>query len=69
MTELRRLLGLLHRNWDDQDRAPQPDLDALELLAARMRDVGMPLELHATGQTEQIGAGVSLAAYRIIQEP
>ncbi len=68
MTELRRLLGLLHRNWDDQDRAPQPDLDALELLTARMRDAGMPLELHVSGPTEQIGAGMSLAAYRIIQE-
>ncbi len=68
MTELRRLLGLLHRDWDDDGHAPQPDLDALELLAARMRDAGMPVELRLSGDTDGISAGMALAIYRIIQE-
>ena len=68
MGELRRLLGLLHRDWDDDGHAPQPDLDALELLAARMRDAGMPVELRLSGDTDGISAGMALAIYRIIQE-
>ncbi len=68
MTELRRLLGLLHRDWDDDGRSPQPDLDALELMAARMRDTGMPLDLSVTGDGEDVSAGMALAVYRIVQE-
>ena len=68
MTELRRLLGLLHRDWDDDGRSPQPDLGALELLAARLRDAGMPLDLRVTGNGEDISAGMALAVYRIVQE-
>ena len=67
MTELRRLLGLLHSD-DDGGRSPQPDLGALDLLAARMRDSGMPLELHVTGPTQEVSAGMALAVYRIVQE-
>ena len=67
MTELRRLLGLLHSDGDD-GRSPQPDLGALELLAARMRDNGMPLELHVTGAAKEVSAGMALAVYRIVQE-
>jgi signal transduction histidine kinase len=68
MTELRRLLGVLHREQDDDGRSPQPDLGALELLAARMRDAGMPLELRVEGAAEQVSAGMALAIYRIAQE-
>jgi signal transduction histidine kinase len=68
MTELRRLLGLLRRDDDDGGRSPQPDLSALELLAARMRDAGMPLELTVAGAADQVGAGMSLVVYRIVQE-
>jgi signal transduction histidine kinase len=68
MTELRRLLGILHRDQDDDGRSPQPDLGALELLAARMREAGMPLELRVQGPATQVSAGMALAIYRITQE-
>lgn len=68
MTELRRLLGLLRRDDDDDGRTPQPDLGALDLLASRMREAGMPLEVRVTGDVEEVGAGMALATYRIVQE-
>lgn len=68
MTELRRLLGLLRHDDEEGGRSPQPDLSALELLAARMRDAGMPLELTVTGEADEVGAGMALAVYRIVQE-
>ena len=68
MAELRRLLGLLHRDRDDDGYTPQPDLDALELLTARMRDAGMPVELRVSGPTDGVSAGLALAIYRIVQE-
>jgi signal transduction histidine kinase len=33
-----------------------------------MRDAGMPLELDVTGSTDDLEAGLALAAYRIVQE-
>lgn len=68
MSELRRLLGVLHREQDEDGRSPQPDLGALELLAARMREAGMPLELRVQGAAEEVSAGMALAIYRITQE-
>jgi signal transduction histidine kinase len=68
MTELRRLLGLLRRDDDDDGRSPQPDLGALDLLVARMRDAGMPIELTVTGPAGEVSAGMALAVYRIVQE-
>lgn len=68
MTELRRLLGLLRRDDDDDGRSPQPDLSALDLLVARMRDAGMPIDLTVTGPADQVSAGMALAVYRIVQE-
>jgi signal transduction histidine kinase len=68
MTELRRLLGVLHRDEDADGRAPQPDLGALEPLIGRMRETGMPVELEVTGQREEVSAGMALAVHRIVQE-
>ncbi|HSK24570.1 MAG TPA: histidine kinase [Egicoccus sp.] len=68
MTELRRLLGVLHRVEDPTGRSPQPDLAALDALAARMRDTGMPVDLHVVGPVEDVTAGMALAVHRIVQE-
>lgn len=68
MTELRRLLGLLERDDTDDGRSPQPDLEALDLLAARMRDAQMPLDLTVVGEPDGVSAGMALAVYRIVQE-
>lgn len=68
MTELRRLLGLMHRDEDEDGTTPQPDLASLELLVARMRDAGMEVPLTVTGANTQVSAGMALAVYRIVQE-
>lgn len=68
MNELRRLLGLLRRDDDDDGRSPQPDLSALDLLVARMRDAGMPIDLTVTGPADAVSAGMALVVYRIVQE-
>jgi signal transduction histidine kinase len=67
MAELRRLLGVLRAGPDGGDRQPQPDLDRIEDLVARMRQAGLPVVLRRQGG-RPVAAGVSLAAYRIVQE-
>ncbi|HET6752107.1 MAG TPA: histidine kinase [Actinomycetes bacterium] len=67
MAELRRLLGVLRAGPDGGDRQPQPDLDRIEDLVARMRQAGLPVVLRRQGG-RPVAAGVSLAAYRVVQE-
>jgi signal transduction histidine kinase len=67
MTELRRLLVVL-RAGPGHDREPQPDLDRVEDLVVRMREAGLPVTLRREGRARAVSAGVSLAAYRIVQE-
>jgi signal transduction histidine kinase len=80
MTELRRLLGVLRTDarglpggapgpgTDTDDRQPQPDLDRIEELVARTREAGLPVAFRRDGSGRPVGAGVALAAYRIVQE-
>ncbi|HSR22917.1 MAG TPA: histidine kinase [Candidatus Eisenbacteria bacterium] len=66
LTELRRLLGVLRE--DDVELAPQPDLAELEPLLERVRAAGLEASLQVRGTPQPLGAGVGLAAYRIVQE-
>jgi signal transduction histidine kinase len=69
LTEMRRLLGVLHP--DDEDaaaRAPQPTLASVGDLVTRARDAGLPVSLVVEGQERPLAAGVDLAAYRVVQE-
>jgi signal transduction histidine kinase len=68
MAELRRLLGVLRTDGVAEDRQPQPDLDRIDELVARMRDAGLPVTLRREGDGRPVGEGVALAAYRIVQE-
>jgi signal transduction histidine kinase len=70
MTELRRLLGVLRSDAAAaaDDRQPQPDLDRIEELVARMREAGLPVAFRRDGGGRTVDAGVALAAYRIVQE-
>jgi signal transduction histidine kinase len=71
MIELRRLLGVLRTDTvaAADDRQPQPDLDRIADLVARMRDeAGLPVAFRREGSGRPVGAGVALAAYRIVQE-
>ena len=72
LTEMRRVLGLL-RTDDDADaelpRAPQPGLSELNELIDQARSVtGASTRLIVRGPVVDVGPGVQLTAYRIIQE-
>ena len=69
LTETRRLLGIVRRPVGaEPDFAPQPGLDDLAALAARVRHAGTPVQLQVTGAVRPLADGIELSAYRIIQE-
>jgi signal transduction histidine kinase len=68
MAELRRLLGLLNENGDSAPLVPQPGIDRLEALVARIREAGLPVELRFEGDRPSVPPGVDVAVYRIVQE-
>jgi signal transduction histidine kinase len=67
LADLRALLGVLRDADVPAERQPSPGLDDLPALLARMRAAGLPVALHVQGDGRP-PAGVSLAAYRIVQE-
>jgi signal transduction histidine kinase len=68
--EMRRLLAVLRAEPTlvDDDLAPVPGLAALDDVAARVRDAGVPVDVVVRGPRPAIPTGVDLAAYRIAQE-
>lgn len=71
LTELRHVMGLLAMDGetlDEAELAPQPGLDRLDALAARIRASGVPVELALTGEPTTLPPGVDLTAYRVVQE-
>jgi signal transduction histidine kinase len=65
LTEMRRLLGVLHHG---DDRAPQPTMRELGSLVERTRSAGLPVSLTIEGEPRSLPPGVDLAAYRVVQE-
>lgn len=47
---------------------PQPDLDRLESLVGRVREIGVPVTLTVSGTRRPLPPGVGLAGYRVVQE-
>ncbi|PRY40424.1 sensor histidine kinase [Umezawaea tangerina] len=70
MSELRHVMGLLTMDTEGAEPvlAPQPDVDQLEALVARIRDTGVPVRLTVSGTPRPLPSGVGLAAYRVVQE-
>ena len=73
MTELRHVMGLLTMTGDVTDPveavlAPQPGLDQVPALAARIRATGVPVEVTVIGEPSPLPTGVDLTAYRVVQE-
>jgi signal transduction histidine kinase len=60
VAELRRLTGAAP--------ASPPSLARVDALAQRTRDGGLPVDLRVEGDPGRLGAGVDLAAFRIVQE-
>jgi signal transduction histidine kinase len=68
IADLQQLVGVLRRQEEGDDLAPQPSLQQLPELVEHMRQTGLPVTLTTRGQPRQLPAGVELSAYRIIQE-
>lgn len=68
LIELRRLLGVLRSEDGTGERTPQPGTQSLSELAARVRAVGLPVQLDIVGNVDDLPAGVGLGVYRIVQE-
>jgi signal transduction histidine kinase len=65
---MRRLLGILRKEDRELALAPRPSLAHLDVLAERVREAGLPVELHVEGEAKPLPPGVDLSAYRIVQE-
>ena len=68
MAELRRLLGLLNEDGPPAPLSPEPSLDRLDALVARVKEAGLPVELRVEGEPRPLPPGVEVATFRIIQE-
>ncbi len=68
MAELRRLFGVLRADDAGLSLAPQPGLDQLEQLVEHVRSTGLDVKLGSTVDGNALTPGLSLAAYRIVQE-
>jgi signal transduction histidine kinase len=69
LAELRRLLDVLrNEDGDGEPLVPQPNAEALVELVERVRVSGLPVDLEIDEDLGDLPAGVSLGAYRIVQE-
>jgi len=68
IADLQQLVGVLRRQEEGDDLAPQPSLQRLPELVEHMRQAGLPVQLTVKGRPTPLPAGVELSAYRIIQE-
>lgn len=68
LEEMRRLLLLLDHDSAESSLGPQPGLRDLDRLVEQARAAGGQISLTVKGETQQLPAGVDLAAYRIVQE-
>jgi signal transduction histidine kinase len=68
LDELRRLLGVLRREDAQITLAPQPSLRHVHSLLRRTAAAGLPVTLRIEGDERELGAGVDVTAYRVIQD-
>lgn len=68
LAELRRLLGALGDSERMRELAPQPGLEDLDELIARTRCAGLAASISVTGEPVAVPPGLSLCAYRVVQE-
>lgn len=69
LQELRKLLGLLRVDADGSaPLAPQPGLGDLAALIESARGRGIRAELMVQGEQREVGDGLGLAVYRVVQE-
>lgn len=76
LTEMRSLLGVLRRDGDGAELAPQPGLPRVLALVERTREGGLPVEVRIEGREEAWAArrgrrlppGIDLTGYRVVED-
>lgn len=68
LEELRRLLGLLSDQGADAPLSPQPGVAEIPSLIEQVRHTGLAVDLSVEGEPRAVSGGVTIAAYRIVQE-
>ena len=70
LSELRRMLGVLHKDTTEPDTPlrPQPGLAQLPDLIDQARTAGLRVRLAIEGEPVDVPPGLDIAAYRIVQE-
>jgi len=66
--EMRRLLGVLRDDPAAEPFEPQPGLDRLDDLLARVEAAGVPVSIEIEGDPHELSGGVQLAVFRVAQE-
>jgi signal transduction histidine kinase len=67
LADLRRLLGMLHKDDDPRALTPQPGLDELTSLLDSVRDGGLACQLRSEGEPIDLTPGIDLVGYRVIE--
>jgi signal transduction histidine kinase len=68
LAEMRRLLGVLGDSQHVRELAPQPGIEDLDELVSRTRKAGLPASISVVGEPISLPPGLSLCAYRVVQE-
>ncbi len=68
LMEMRRLLGMLRGEPTVEPFAPQPTLERLDELIARVDAAGIPVTVDVEGNLPELAPGVQLAVFRVAQE-
>jgi signal transduction histidine kinase len=68
LVEMRRLLGVLREDPAEHPLAPQPSLDRLDELLARVNAAGIPVSVDMDGDPQVLTDGVQLTVFRVAQE-
>ncbi len=68
LMEMRRLLGVLRGEPAREPFAPQPTLERLDELIARVDAAGIPVMVDVDGNLQELAPGVQLAVFRVAQE-
>ena len=68
LDEMRRLLGVLHEGAEAGPYEPQPGLDRLDELLARVEAAGIPVSIEVDGDVTELSSGIQLTIFRVAQE-
>ncbi len=68
LLEMRRLLGVLKDEPDEHPLEPQPGLERLDDLVARVNAAGVPVSVQIAGEPRALAAGLQLTVFRVAQE-